>query len=510
MAQSLEKDERTWLVFFAIVYLAVTAGFAARPLWYDELITWHVSRLPGMADVSAALRDGADLNPPLLYLVTRAAHRLFGTGELATRLPAMAGFFAMCLAIYRFVGHRCPRPYAFAAMLIPLITAGYRYAAEARSYGLEFGFAGLALIAWQDAAEGRARPRSLALLFIGTAGALLMHCYAALALAPIIMAEAYRQWRARRLDWPVWICFAAAAPAVLTYVPLFASLDQFVMRNPIFAPGALSLPLFYGELLKKAIWPLAALFLLVRSGSGPPAADSAPPRIPSHEIVCAAAFVLMPVLSFTMAVTVTGVFMERYGMASMFGIAIATAFYLAHSARGSRQAGGLAVAVLAVWMMLNAGASVTTLFAESGDGGPALATTDLALPVVVSNGLMFLEADRYESPSNAARLFYLTDAEAGLRYTGTNVFDVGYRIIRKWFPLRGRVCSYGEFIAGHPRFLVYGTADHPMDWLVRRLRDEGIPLTFRAQRQGSYGTVLLLEADQTSRTRIQMPAGARK
>jgi 4-amino-4-deoxy-L-arabinose transferase-like glycosyltransferase len=510
VAQSLEKDEKIWLAFFAILYLAITAGFASRPLWYDELITWHVARLPDLAAVWNSLRDGADLNPPLLYLLTRAAHGLFGAGELATRLPAIAGFLVMCFAIYRFVGRRCPRPYAFAAMLIPLLTTGYRYAAEARSYGLEFGFTGLALIGWQDAAEGRARRRGLALLFLGTAGALLTHCYAALALAPLVIGEVYRQWRARRLDWRVWAAFAAALPAVLTYLPLFAALQQFVVKNTIFAPGLSSLPLFYGGLLEKAIWPLAAILVLARSDRRPPADEPAPPHIPGHEIVCAAALVLMPVLSFILALTVTGIFMERYGVASIIGIAIATAFYLARSAHGSRPAAGVAVAVLAGWIMLNACAAVTTLFAASGDDGPVLAAAGPSLPVAVSNGLMFLEADRYETPANAARLFYLTDAEAGLRYTGTNVFDVGYRIISRWFPLRGQVCSYREFIARHPRFLVYGTPDHPMDWLVRRLREEGVPLVLRAQRRGSYGTVLLLEADRSLPARIQIPTGARK
>src|SRR6185436_6336222 len=129
-----------YLALFSIVFIGLTSLRAlAKPLWYDELFTYYMSRLPGITSMWSAVKDGADLNPPLLYLATRAAHRAFGDGLIATRLPAILGFLTMLLCLFRFVARRCGATYGFAGMLFAALTGAYTFAYEARSYGMVLG-----------------------------------------------------------------------------------------------------------------------------------------------------------------------------------------------------------------------------------------------------------------------------------------------------------------------------------------------------------------------------------
>src|SRR2546423_1881700 len=108
LALELERGRYFYLVVFSIVFVGFTALRAlAKPLWYDELFTYYMSRLPGIKSMWSAVKEGADLNPPLLYLATSAAQRVFGDGLIATRLPAILGFLTMLLSLSVFVGRRC-------------------------------------------------------------------------------------------------------------------------------------------------------------------------------------------------------------------------------------------------------------------------------------------------------------------------------------------------------------------------------------------------------------------
>jgi hypothetical protein len=93
------------------------------------------------------------------------------------------------------------------------------------------------------------------------------------------------------------------------------------------------------------------------------------------------------------------------------------------------------------------------------------------LPFVAGSGLTFLELDHYESPELTSRLYYLTDREYATRYAHATLWE-GYRLLNQYFPIRGNIAYYREFIAQHPRFLVLGTSWYIEDWLLRRLQDE--------------------------------------
>jgi len=87
-------------------------------------------------------------------MVLRGAIAVFGDHHATNRLPYALGFLLMSVCIFRFVSIRCPATYAAAAMIFPALTGVGYYATEMRAYGLELGAAGVALVAWQEAALG--------------------------------------------------------------------------------------------------------------------------------------------------------------------------------------------------------------------------------------------------------------------------------------------------------------------------------------------------------------------
>ncbi len=111
------------------------------------------------------------------------------------------------------------------------------------------------------------------------------------------------------------------------------------------------------------------------------------------------------------------------------------------------------------------------------------------LPFVIGNGTLFLQVDHYAKPDLASRLYLLRDPQAAVRYTGSDVFDNGYPIMQRWFPIKGHVEDYHRFISQHERFMVFGPMHDPLDWLIFKLVDDGAQMNFR----GQFGDSLLFE-----------------
>src|ERR1035437_2017591 len=180
IADGLRRRKYVVLFLFSALYLLATCFRASRKLfWFDELFTLRVSRLPDMASVWNALKQGADLNPLLFYGFTRFSESLFGEGHIATRLPEILGCLVFCLCLFRFVSSRTSVLAGLVSMLFPLDTTAYFYAYEARPHGILLGCSGLALVCWQAAIRSRRRKYWWAMgLFAALLCAILNHTYA--------------------------------------------------------------------------------------------------------------------------------------------------------------------------------------------------------------------------------------------------------------------------------------------------------------------------------------------
>jgi hypothetical protein len=497
-AERLETGKLWFVVYFSVFYLAATSALAAnKVMWYDELLTFHLAHLPGLSAIWSALKEGVEQNPPLIHIATRACLRLFGDGHVVIRIPAILGFLVMSLCLFRFVSRRTSAACGFLAMLFPWLTGAYAYAYEARGYGMLLGFCALALVFWQSATERKPRRLALGGLALSLGGALLTHCYAVLLLLSLVVGESVRWLGSRRADWPVWLSFTAPAPIVLLYFPLFSALKSFSVDNVLLRPEPSSIPSFYEFLLGPALWPfLATLAVLGLSLNGRKSDESDRPaarfrEFPCHETTAAAVLLAMPAIVVVLALLVTHVFLERYGLPSVIGFSALLGF-LVHKCRCPRHAVSFLVLLYLSWF----GGSVWSQLRPPGGVSNAPAKANLQpgdvepqLPFVVANGQLFLKLDHYGAPALTSRLFYITNQRAAVQYTGSDMFDRGFPIMRKWFPLKGDVADYDEFIAHHARFLVYSTPSFPLEWLPHKLLDDGAQLKLK----GVYGQGFIYE-----------------
>ncbi len=495
VANDQEKNRLVWFVLIGLLYLIATALYAVRQFRFDELATFYLARLPGMGTLWKALMEGADFNPPLLYAATRAAIAAFGTGEYAVRVPAILGFFVLCSGLYVFVSRRAGTSYGFAAMLLPMVTGAFVYATEARAYGMMLGFSGVALVAWQRANDRSRRTGWLVLMTLSLTGALLTHCYAVLMLVPFGLGALVRDYNRRKIDWVLWLCLVIPLFAIISYLPLLAAVKPLAVDNSVFRPDLYSFSKFYDFLLSTALWPLFGGAVMVAFAADRTRRAQWREVLPPHELAAVFGFLLVPVLAILLGVFVSHIFMLRYGLGTVIGVAILVSAGPSALTGRSKAVGAALVLLLAGWFVFSTAAWAAGLFAAPQEeallGKVPFERLRPELPVVISSGLLFLEMDHYAPPAVASRLCYLMDEEIARKKTGADVFDKGFLVSRRWYPIRGHLEDYRSFLAAHPKFLLYGYSSFELDWLIPQLIEDGAKMTYLGKRGPSkYQTVL--------------------
>ena len=333
----LYKQRFPILAILTILYFVLTCLRAwGKPFWYDEILTILEARQPTL---SGSLRAASDVDwmPPLSRVVFYLTDKLVGDGHVAFRVGPMIGFWVFCLCLYSFVARRAAISFAFMALLLPFASLFSAYSFEARSYAIVLGFCGIALLGWQAAAEGRNRPLALIALFVGIAGAILNHYWAVFLYVPLCGAEAWRNFRQRKVDWPIWIAFAASAiPLVLS---LFLVL-RVVQNNH--HPWSWARPRDYWVFYRN-FWPvigfvipallLLGAWFLFRGPREEPAGLSLS-TVRDYEWVAAALFLLTPIAAITAALRFPPhIYVARYLAMSTAGFALLLVFAAAHWAK---------------------------------------------------------------------------------------------------------------------------------------------------------------------------------
>jgi 4-amino-4-deoxy-L-arabinose transferase-like glycosyltransferase/O-antigen/teichoic acid export membrane protein len=210
----------------AVVRLANSRG-----LWVDEAISVRQAQLP-FGEMIADVRV-SDVHPPLHHAILWLDVRLFGTSELAARLPSLVAGVLLVPAL-RWVGEVVydRRTGWIAACLAAIAPFCVWYSQEARMYSLFMLFATVAVGAQVQALRhGR---RADWILYAGATAALMWTQYfAVLPIAVQQLAFGVAAWRRRR-DRRALARFgrswaASAALAVAAVLPLLPILhDQWV------------------------------------------------------------------------------------------------------------------------------------------------------------------------------------------------------------------------------------------------------------------------------------------
>lgn len=467
----LHRNRIFILSILTILYFVLTILRArGKAFWYDEILTLLEARQPTLSASLQAARD-ADWMPPLSHVSFYLTDKLLGHGEVVFRLAPMIGFWVFCLCLYAFVARRASTSFAFMAMLLPFGCMFAAYSFEARSYALVMGFGGIALLGWQTAAEGRWRPIALTALALGIAGAVLNHYWAVFIYLPLGGAEAWRNFRNRKIDWPVWIAFVAGG------IPLLISL-LLILRVVTISPHPWSWarPRDYFLFYPRNFWPLIGFLIpvslllgawLLLGGRQEKPSALAQSSVRDYEWLAAGLFLLIPIAAITGALAVPPhIYVDRYVALSTAGFALLATFAAAHWA-GKRASIGILCAIAALAPFLFHFTQIRhrarNPFANAGVLRAALENQDE--PVVISNYISFLELWYYAPDHLKQRLLCLDDERSAVKYrhmddvAGASLSAIGV----PFYP-------YQEFATSGKQFLIYFVG---WSWITNKVLEDG-------------------------------------
>lgn len=466
-----------WLAVFSLIYFSLECLLASRrELWFDEICTYNISRIPNLSTLWEALSNGPDASGPLHFLSVRLAYLVLGETPLATRLPAMIGVWVMALSLYIFVSRRTPPAIAMAAMWFTLITEVYSFMVEGRSYGLYLAFTGLSLVFWQAAAAGHRRGLTLPGFTLSLAAAVASNYNAVLIFIPLGLAEITRAWTRRRVDFPMGFALVAGLFPLALCMPFLKNAKSFSVYFKG-STGLSEVAKFYDWLLIHTIIPLIGALILVcvalacallRKDDEPGSDESFPPL---HEVVVAVSLIALPAFLFILVKVLGAVFLGRYCLPAAMGIATLAAF-LGARLRGRSLVGSVLVGVFLGWFALNfAGriAFVNSYPAQVRDN-PYSVPAGEELPVCTNDLDMFVSSNFYMNEKLCSNFYFLTGVT-------DNLAEAEIKKLAPWVRQEKPflVSDYSEFVAKHDRFLVYGDPRAPVfiGELVDRLKSDG-------------------------------------
>ena len=474
-----------------IVYAVVRSFFAAasKPFWFDEVCTSIVARLPSASAIWRALERAADGQPPLFYLIERAAAALALKPEIALRLPSIFAFLCILLCVFLFVKRRSGAMYALLSTSVLLITVLFdTYAVEARPYSLLVACIAFALVCYQRAPE----PLWLVLMGLSLAAAEAFHYYAVFAFVPFGLAEIAFSFRARKLRLGVWLAMASGLVPLAICWPLLRALKESFGPHVWDSPGLRHIGKTYGWLFNTSSlhWHLgfavAAVLILLGASlalafRGVRAALVADPFF--HEYVLSWALFSLPFVALAATEVFHGGLSPRYVLPTVLAVPLAAGYILPRLNRS-------VVVLMAVLVVSVLGVQEARFWSsQRGHFGKIISPTgSLAgivkraghadLPIVVSDTLEYLTLAYYAPPDLSKRVAAIADPTQAVAYTGTDSNDRTLLGLRSCDPLL-RVYYFQPFANEHPAFLVY-SAGSAMDWWPGRLARDGYTLEVAA------------------------------
>ncbi len=480
-----------------LVFSLLLLGRAASrlPLWYDESLTVRLAKLGSLGELWRALTAGFEFNPPLIYIVTRAALLLPGPETLTARLPGLAGYALLTVSLFAFLRRRIGGWFAVAAVaLLPLATYTVLYSMEARAYMLLLGVSSCALVCWQVLAQRHPESRSMrnatpgvllaaatpgVLLTVTVATALLLHVWAILLPLALLVGEAIAFIQSRRIRWRIVAALAAAAPVIAIYPTLLRASETVIFGGPAYAPsldkliGACRLDVPRPRVIAGVLVAASLAGWWARRRGGRQIEHA--PGFNAPELGVILSLLLSPIVPYVYASLSEGAFMARYALfalpaiVTLIGLA---AFYLS----GRRRLASLAaagVALIGVVLYLPARLPIVVGRLAVIDSLSSLdAKLDPSVPVILVNPVDVTAFDEQANEALRSRAAFVADPDLALKYTGTNGIDLGYVRGEPYLKLRVERLSYGALTSGHSRLYLAGKWQ-ALSWLPQRLKDDG-------------------------------------
>lgn len=472
---ALDRHPRRVLAGLTALYAVTAISLASiRLMWFDEFITFYIAKLNSARAIWHALERGADPNPPLTHLLVMWCMRLFGDGRLSVRLPALIFGWIGLASVYWFLRKRVPASYAAIGVCFAMATFALNYSYESRSYALTLGFAGLSLVVWRAAVEGRHKVCASAALAVVLAAGLSSNYYAVLAFFPIGAGELVRAIETRRLEFRVWLALLAGGLPIFFYLPL---IHGAVAR---FAPHAWNrtrvdtITDTYVLMIEVILWPALALLtagVVTWMFQRKCRERALPSVLPDHELTAVVVQMAYPFIGYVIAVARAGMLSPRFLLPICYGFAIAVAV------TGYRLFSRRAVATFTMLLVCCSWA-----VARAGVNGWDLVTQKYALyrvrdslppnkTLAVTDALLATPLYFYSSPDVRSRIVVPLDFSAIHKYQGADSPEQNLWAGRDMvWPMP--VVSLAHFQNTHRDYLIVTT---DTNWLLQKLDAEGTP-----------------------------------
>lgn len=428
-----------WVVFSLLYFPAVLTSAFTKELWFDELVSVYVDRLPDLGSVWRALADSADAMPPLFHIATRASHAAISDEATAARLPGAIGYWVACLAAWIFLRRRMSAAYAWCAVAVMLLPGPFYFATEGRAYGMVLGFSGLMLLCWQRCIGPERRPWHPLGLAVFLCCAVSSHYFAVFLTMPLSLAESYRMGSSyggrKRCDWPVLAAIGSAFIPVVFHLPLIRAADIY-RADMLVAPKLIDGFRFYSDIVSGVGLALVAALVsaAVMTWWKPEETHAAEPDgLFAVETVMAIGFLLIPLAVLASSLLVTGMFYPRYALTAMFGLMLAASELLRRLCPGRRAVAGTFSAVLLLVAGAQRGLDISSKWKQLPTVEEMAETARLTNgPVVVEEAFDYIRAFYYAPPELASRLWYVSDAKAAMALTGLGNPDLGLDKLRPY------------------------------------------------------------------------------
>jgi mannosyltransferase len=389
-----------WLLELLPAVLSLALGtvllLPGHAMWFDELFTAEVARLPLGELVSAVVHgEGTtsylagvppSYNAPYYVVVHVWTSLPWLGGDTSLRVLSLLATAGGLTLITRTVVRLAGRPTGVLAGLVlaasPLVV---EQSVEARSYGLAVlatGAAALGLVRWLQEP-----PRGLVLFGVAGAAMGLMHWYAVTTLAAFVVAALVLR---RRRALPVVAVGAVAVGPALAMVAVN-------LTNGTGARNAEHLKTTHGRLagLALEVWSggrmaLLVLLLVLAAVAG---------ARPSGARVVAVAWAVVPLALLTLGELVRPLYLPRYLLTGLLGIGVLAAvgaWVLPRLLRAPAAALLLVLTLVATWPVLDRGPrergdELVTLIAEMQRPGEPVVAADQRSAMAVDHYVRLLE-----------------------------------------------------------------------------------------------------------------------
>lgn len=446
---SLKDKIRQHAAFLFILFcFFVGTGYLSsiRPLWFDELFTFYIAGTGSLSNIMELLGP-MDPHPPVQYILVSLSLKCFGYSELATRIPSitMIGVFMTCT--YAIVLRFLDKKSALFAVLLILLSVGFKYGYEARPYAIVLGFVSLSYWSWLLARESK-KITFVLLTGVFCAATVLTHFYAILALFPLYLFQLWSTFKREKGGLLLLISMGLGSAMIFTMVPILKSITV-LSKNNWAAPSlydflAAGLHFYWFLALlslvflwhAKASWEKLKTFLKSRK---------------NYTVLLLLASLML--YGFLISL-ITGAFHNRYVISTLLG-SVCTAALFFHVFNGKQKILSLLLVVV-TGFALYAFSSIRAPFHEREMLSKKIDAFNRSeqVPIVFSHYLDYLIYYHYGDEELKKRLVYLIDYSLDFDYPMISG-DISLHMLKKIKPDLN-LEDYQTFLDQNTNFLVYG------------------------------------------------------